>query len=91
MRSLIIFEVEHGEDTDDLDAFVTYMADRLSDWNLTWKADAVRVDLPECFALDSGNRGVGEVELPMGGCSTATAHSAHIEAGSQVCENEEDK
>lgn len=26
-------------------------------------------------------------DLPMGGCSTATAHFAHLDAGSRVCEN----
>lgn len=53
MRSLIIIDVEHGEDTDDLSAFVDYMADRLRDWNLTYVDSAVRVDLPSCFTLDS--------------------------------------
>lgn len=54
MRSRIILEVEHGEATDDVDAFMDYMCSRLPEWNLAYKDSTVRVDLPECFALDSG-------------------------------------
>lgn len=59
MRSLIILEVEHGEDTDALYelanfATVNSFVDgaRVIDYT-------VRVDLPECFVLDSGNDGQG--------------------------------
>jgi hypothetical protein len=64
MRSLIIIEVEHGETTDDLDDIASVV-------NLHLAAKAmrehrpmqrskvtnytVRVDLPACFVLDSGN------------------------------------
>lgn len=27
-------------------------------------------------------------ELPMGGCSTASAHYAHLDAGDPLCENQ---
>lgn len=30
----------------------------------------------------------GGAELPMGGCATASAHFAHLEAGVNLCENE---
>lgn len=55
MRSLIILEVEHGEDTDTLTkaisqcvAAIDLSADRITvnDYN-------VRVDLPDCFVLDA--------------------------------------
>ena len=49
MRSLIILEVEHGEDTD----FVQNLAEELY---LDYEGItnyAVRVDLPECFRLES--------------------------------------
>lgn len=55
MRSLIIIEVEHGETTDDVDAFMDYTCSRLPEWNLSYKDSAVRVDLPECFTLESGD------------------------------------
>lgn len=64
MRSLIIIEVEHGEDTDGVDAFMDYMCSRLPEWELTYKDSTVRVDLPACFALDSG---VPEGECPRHG------------------------
>lgn len=59
MRSLIIIEVEHGETTDGLDLAISnamtlgvipelYPEIRVNDWT-------VRVDLPPCFVLDSGN------------------------------------
>lgn len=53
MRSLIIIEVEHGEDTDGLDQ---YIADCLSEAEyddvvnvLDW---TIRVDLPACFHMN---------------------------------------
>ena len=50
MRSLIILEVEHGEDTDSLQLLIesipSYTTARLLNYT-------VRVDLPECFRLDS--------------------------------------
>lgn len=48
MRSLIVIEVEHGEDTDGVDAFMDYMCSRLPEWKLTYKDSTVRVDLPAC-------------------------------------------
>ena len=59
MRSLIILEVEHGEDTDKLQSIIDHTVESnefvrayYKDWpkitNYT-----VRVDLPECFRLDS--------------------------------------
>ena len=59
MRSLVIFEVEHGEDTDGLDTFavlacgLTEYADGLE--NVDIIGHTVRVDLPECFVLDGGS------------------------------------
>lgn len=55
MRSLIIIEVEHGDDTDDLQSYVEcvgrYMESDSGNM-LTFKDYAVRVGLPECFVLD---------------------------------------
>lgn len=55
MRSLIIVLVEHGEDTDGLDALMDQMGiddnypdERIIDYT-------VRVDVPSCFVLDSGS------------------------------------
>jgi len=53
MRSLIILEVEHGEDTDDLDAFASYVADPGTEHDITVIGYGVRVDVPECFRLDA--------------------------------------
>ena len=53
MRSLIIIEVEHGETTDDMDAFMDYVCSRLPEWNLEYRDSTVRVDLPSCFVLDA--------------------------------------
>jgi len=58
MRSLIILEVEHGEDTDSLQTFITNLVEPV-----TWPWGdlpvvsnyTVRVDLPACFVLDSGS------------------------------------
>lgn len=51
MRSLIILEVEHGEDTDALDDIldnVTTVFPQILNYT-------VRVDIPECFVIDSGS------------------------------------
>jgi hypothetical protein len=53
MRSLIILEVEHGEDTDALDSFAAFIADPGTDHEVTVKNYAVKVDLPAFFVLDS--------------------------------------
>jgi hypothetical protein len=56
MRSLIIIEVEHGEDTDELTDVAEFMSnDSFSNWSgLTVLDYTVRVDLPQCFTLDKG-------------------------------------
>lgn len=54
MRSLIILEVEHGENTDDLTNLTEYLASNsfLShEENLVVINYTVRVDLPDCFEL----------------------------------------
>lgn len=49
MRSLIILEVEHGEDTD----LVQNMAEAIQNfWPTEVKDYTVKVDLPACFVLD---------------------------------------
>lgn len=55
MRSLIILEVEHGEDTDRLGEIIydTIRAVDLEDNGATILDYTVRVDLPECFELES--------------------------------------
>lgn len=59
MRSLIILEVEHGEDTDDLDMVAMLAADLDQVVEATGPLEilnyTVRVDIPECFMLDSGS------------------------------------
>lgn len=58
MRSLIILEVEHGEDTDDLQSYVECVGRYMesdSERMLTLIDYTVHVDIPECFVLDSGN------------------------------------
>lgn len=60
MRSLIILEVEHGEDTDTLQDLIessdfSVGTDYYGDGAVIIKDIAVRVDLPECFMLDSGS------------------------------------
>lgn len=59
MRSLIILEVEHGEDTDLLDAWIAHIlyAVRKGDGEYagTLNGYTVKVDLPACFVLDSEN------------------------------------
>lgn len=54
MRSLIIIEVEHGEDTDGFDAVIQRALDQidLSEFHTTVNNYTVRVDLPPCFVLD---------------------------------------
>lgn len=60
MRSLIILEVEHGEDTDSVQEWVEAVANmnyrRL--YTMKWPNVTdytVRVDVPPCFVLDSGS------------------------------------
>lgn len=64
MRSLIILEVEHGEDTDDFADIPSIVNLELASRALRQHRIAnrprvtnytVRVDLPECFMLDSGS------------------------------------
>lgn len=60
MRSLIILEVEHGEDTDAFTDVAEEVAGNVSHFlgggSYAKVTDyTVRVDLPECFVLDSGN------------------------------------
>ena len=68
MRSLIILEVEHGETTDDLTEIVDAASLHCASKNLNalWRGTAryakvvdyaVRVDIPECFVLDSTQGG----------------------------------
>ena len=52
MRSLIILEVEHGEDTDALDLIVGQPM-QFGDVEYRITNYTVRVDLPECFRLES--------------------------------------
>lgn len=54
MRSLIIIEVEHGEDTDNLTRAVEWAADEVAAFDGIEIANyTVRVGLPECFRLDA--------------------------------------
>ncbi len=58
MRSLIILEVEHGETTDDLQSVAECIGRYLpydTEGNVSLNNYTVRVDLPACFVLDSGN------------------------------------
>lgn len=50
MRSLIILEVEHGEDTDIVDEIAQAT---MTGWYPHVTDYTVRVDLPECFVLDN--------------------------------------
>lgn len=57
MRSLIILEVEHGEDTDALQELATQLTDEpdyFGNGSVVINDYTVRVDLPACFVLDSG-------------------------------------
>lgn len=57
MRSLIILEVEHGEDTDDLQGVAECIGRYMpydTENNVRMLNYTVRVDLPECFSLDTG-------------------------------------
>lgn len=55
MRSLIILEVEHGEDTDAVQGMYEHLISE-PDWygngSLVITDHTVRVDLPACFKLD---------------------------------------
>lgn len=54
MRSLIILEIEHGDDTDGLDATVNYVLwalDRDDSRNSHFVDYSVKVDIPACFNL----------------------------------------
>lgn len=54
MRSLIILEVEHGEDTDEFQDACEEIADVLSTYPaLECLNYTVKVDLPECFTLET--------------------------------------
>lgn len=60
MRSLIILEVEHGEDTDSLQRIISHVLmeydrhmARVYPGRAVVTNYTVRVDLPECFRLDS--------------------------------------
>lgn len=61
MRSLIILEVEHGEDTDRLAHMISHIVHEY-DTNMRDSYPgrpvvndySVRVDLPPCFVLESG-------------------------------------
>lgn len=57
MRSLIILEVEHGEDTDLLDAWLAHILYAVEQGNGEYAGSlldyTLKVDLPECFTLDS--------------------------------------
>lgn len=53
MRSLIILEVEHGEDTDNLTLLLEDTATIAERYELKFIDSTVRVDLPECFRLDA--------------------------------------
>lgn len=57
MRSLIIIEVEHGEDTDALEAFAAYCSDPIPDFKgLTVTNWDVRVDV-DTFYVESTTKG----------------------------------
>lgn len=46
MRSLIIIEVEHGEDTDGVQAYADYIVDPMGEWPVTVSDYTVRTDIP---------------------------------------------
>lgn len=54
MRSLIIIEVEHGEDTDGFEAVIQRALDQidLSEFHTTVNDYTVHIDLPDCFSLE---------------------------------------
>lgn len=54
MRSLIILEVEHGDDTDAVEKAINDCVRVIdcSEYRATVNDYTVRVDLPECFRLD---------------------------------------
>ena len=56
MRSLVILEVEHDEDTDGLQSLVESL--RPSTFHVPYRVTildyAVKVDVPPCFVLDGG-------------------------------------
>ena len=62
MRSLIIIEVEHGDDTDPVNDLITelqnngepyYLSEDGESYRLQVADYTVRIDLPPCFKLDS--------------------------------------
>lgn len=60
MRSLIILEVEHEDDISLLSEWVENIGPTPNAYpELTITNYAVKVDLPECFVLDSRNDGQG--------------------------------
>lgn len=58
MRSLLILEIEHGEDTDALTRWIRYIQQEFRMANM-WDDPtellnyAVKIDLPECFVLEA--------------------------------------
>lgn len=55
MRSLIIIEVEHGEDTDALQQFAENQVTQAEYWDCTVLNYAVRVDIPTDLSTVSVN------------------------------------
>lgn len=54
MRSLIILEVEHSEDTDEFTDLAEHLNAEVERYSwCTARNYTVRVDLPECFRLES--------------------------------------
>jgi hypothetical protein len=53
MRSLIIIEVEHGEDTDEFTELFEHLVKEADEFSWCAVLDStVKVDIPECFVLD---------------------------------------
>lgn len=54
MKSLILLEVEHGEDTDDMAIAMAYAIASVNNGPQEVKVTdyGVRIDLPRCFVLD---------------------------------------
>lgn len=53
MRSLIIIEVEHGNTTDELQAFADYISDPQTDHKVTVRDYAVEVDIPSVLTAEN--------------------------------------
>lgn len=55
MRSLVILEVEHGDDTDAVQAFSEHAATSVMSFDgsyMTVLDYTVRIDLPTCFRME---------------------------------------